>query len=112
MASLAELLEQQKQIALAIERARAEEKGGGLKQIVSIMRNLDLSIEDVSRAFGRRVDSVAVQADRHAPASGRSKVAAKYRDQATGDTWSGRGLQPRWLKERLSAGKTLGDFKV
>lgn len=112
MASLAELLEQQRQIALAIERARAEEKGGGLKQIVTIMRNLDLSIEDVSKALGRRAEPAAVQADRSAPVSGRSKVAAKYRDPATGNTWSGRGLQPRWLRDQLVAGKTLGDFKV
>lgn len=36
----------------------------------------------------------------------------KYRDPATGDTWSGKGLQPRWLKTALANGKTLADFDV
>jgi ParB/RepB/Spo0J family partition protein len=36
----------------------------------------------------------------------------KYRDAATGSTWSGRGLQPRWLKVALEGGKTLADFAV
>lgn len=40
-----------------------------------------------------------------------SKVAVKYRD-ADGNTWTGRGLQPRWLKAALAAGKKLEDFKV
>ena len=41
-----------------------------------------------------------------------SKVPAKYRDAATGDAWSGRGLQPKWLKAALAQGKTLADFAV
>lgn len=34
----------------------------------------------------------------------------KYRDAATGETWSGRGLQPKWIKAALAKGKTLADF--
>lgn len=37
----------------------------------------------------------------------RSKVT--YRDQA-GNTWSGMGPRPRWLKEALDAGKTLEEM--
>lgn len=33
-----------------------------------------------------------------------------YRCPDTGSTWSGRGLQPRWLKVALADGKTLADF--
>lgn len=36
----------------------------------------------------------------------------KYRNPATGDTWSGRGLQPRWLKQALAEGRQLADFAV
>jgi DNA-binding protein H-NS len=39
-------------------------------------------------------------------------VAAKYRDAVTGNTWSGRGLKPNWLKAALDGGKTLADFAV
>ena len=34
------------------------------------------------------------------------KVPVKYRDRS-GNTWAGRGAQPRWLREKLKAGKTL-----
>ncbi|WP_349745352.1 ParB/RepB/Spo0J family partition protein, partial [Roseateles cavernae] len=34
----------------------------------------------------------------------------KYRNPATGETWSGRGLQPKWLKARLAEGGRLEDF--
>ena len=41
-----------------------------------------------------------------------NKGAAKYRDAATGETWSGRGLMPRWLKVGMErTGKTLSDFE-
>ena len=38
-------------------------------------------------------------------------MAAKYRNKATGETWSGRGLQPRWLKAALASGKKLDGLR-
>ncbi|WP_448174318.1 H-NS family nucleoid-associated regulatory protein [Rhizobacter fulvus] len=38
------------------------------------------------------------------------KVAIKY--QSAGQTWSGRGSQPKWLKAALAEGKALSDFAV
>jgi DNA-binding protein H-NS len=40
------------------------------------------------------------------------KVAPKYRDSQTGQTWAGRGARPRWLLARLKAGKKLDDFLI
>jgi DNA-binding protein H-NS len=40
------------------------------------------------------------------------KVKPKYRDARTGDTWAGRGLQPRWLTAALKAGKKLDDYLI
>ncbi|MEY8875225.1 MAG: H-NS family nucleoid-associated regulatory protein, partial [Leptothrix sp. (in: b-proteobacteria)] len=40
------------------------------------------------------------------------KVAPKYRDPSTGETWSGRGLQPKWLKAALETGRSLEEFSV
>jgi DNA-binding protein H-NS len=40
------------------------------------------------------------------------RVAAKYRDPATGDTWAGRGAKPRWLVARLKEGGKLPDFLI
>ncbi|MDY0747338.1 ParB/RepB/Spo0J family partition protein [Paucibacter sp. R3-3] len=43
----------------------------------------------------------------HAPAK---PGQVKYRNAATGETWSGRGLQPAWLKAAIAAGARLEDF--
>jgi DNA-binding protein H-NS len=40
------------------------------------------------------------------------KVAPKFRDPETGETWAGRGARPRWLVARLKAGKKLSDFAI
>lgn len=36
----------------------------------------------------------------------------QYRDPASGQTWTGRGLKPKWLAIALEQGKTLADFQV
>ena len=46
------------------------------------------------------------------PVKGAGKAVVKYRNAATGDTWSGRGLQPAWVKAELSKGAKLSDFEV
>ena len=40
------------------------------------------------------------------------KVKPKYRDAKTGDTWAGRGVQPRWLTAALKSGKKLEDYLI
>jgi DNA-binding protein H-NS len=42
----------------------------------------------------------------------RGKLAIKYRNKATGDTWAGRGRPPRWLTAALASGAKLADFAV
>jgi DNA-binding protein H-NS len=37
----------------------------------------------------------------------REKVAPKYRNPETGDTWTGRGREPGWIK-----GKDRGEFAI
>ena len=40
-----------------------------------------------------------------------STVAAKYHGP-NGETWTGRGLTPRWLKSLLEQGRTKEDFAI
>ena len=39
------------------------------------------------------------------------KAEVKYRD-ANGNSWTGRGLQPKWLSAAVQAGKSKEDFAV
>jgi DNA-binding protein H-NS len=42
-----------------------------------------------------------------------SKVAAKYRNpQNPSETWTGRGVRPRWLQAQLDSGRNIEDFKI
>ncbi len=41
-----------------------------------------------------------------------SKVEPKYRDPASGSTWSGRGLKPKWLTAAIESGKKPQDFAI
>lgn len=109
MANLTELLAQRAELEKQIEQTQREERESALNKIRQLMGQYGLTVADLG---GR---GSAQKAPRGAgKTGGRSgaKVAAKYRDTQTGDTWSGRGLQPRWLKAALAAGKKLGDFAV
>ena len=39
-------------------------------------------------------------------------VGAKYRDPATGETWSGRGRMSSWLKRKQDAGEDIEAYRV
>lgn len=96
---LTELLAQKAALDKQIEQTQRDERQQAIGQIKSLMAEYGLTTADLS---SRATTKARVG----------SKVAAKYRDKATGDAWSGRGLQPRWLKAALANGKKLSDFNV
>ena len=102
MANLQELLAQKAQIEKQIEEARRADRASAIAQVRALMEQHGLSAADIASGRGQGRSSAK-------PAS---KVAAKYRNAATGATWSGRGLQPKWLKAALDAGRKLSDFAI
>lgn len=106
MATLKELLAQKEELDARIEQAKNKDRTDAIAQIRALMDDYGLTVADLG---GRAA------AKRAAAPAGRKplgKVAAKYRNASTGETWSGRGLQPNWLKAALAGGKTLEDFAV
>ena len=99
MPSLTELLAQKAALEQQIEKTQREERQTAIARIRTLMAEYGLTAADLSARPAKKAGSG-------------SKVAAKYRNKATGEAWSGRGLQPRWLKAALSAGKKLSDFAV
>lgn len=88
MASYAELLAQKEALERQIIEAKAREKAEGIAKAKAIIEQYGLSAADL---FSRRTGS--------AGGSGpRGKVAAKYRNPATGETWTGRGKAPKWIE--------------
>jgi DNA-binding protein H-NS len=100
MPKLNDLLNQKANLEKQIAAMQREQRGAAIAQVKSLMAEHGLTVADL----GRRASAKKSRAG--------GKVAAKYRNKATGDTWSGRGLQPRWLKAELKAGKKLADFAV
>ncbi len=100
MSSLTELMAQKEALEKRIADARRTERADAIQKIKTLMDEYGLTTADLNAKSG----------------SGRtrkgSKVPAKYRDPASGSTWSGRGLQPKWLKAALSSGRKLSDFAL
>jgi len=100
MSNLKALLAQKAALEQQIETVAREERANAVAKVKALMAEYGLSISDLGT---RGSAKAAVRT---------SKVAAKFRNTATGDTWSGRGLRPNWLKAALASGKKLEDFAV
>ncbi len=99
---LKELLAQRAALERQIEDAARAERAEAVAKVKALMAEHGLSLADLStRTTAGKTKS-----------KGGAKVAAKYRDATTGNTWSGRGLRPNWLKAALASGKKLEDFAV
>jgi DNA-binding protein H-NS len=98
MANLTELLAQKAALEQQIAHTQREERQNAIAQIKTLMDQYGLTTADLSGRVAKK--------------SAGAKVPAKFRNKATGETWSGRGLQPRWLKAAIASGKTLSDFAV
>jgi DNA-binding protein H-NS len=98
MSTLKELLAQRAALDEQISQTKDRERSTAVAQVKALMADHGLTVADLSARVPK------------APKV--SKVAAKYRNQATGETWSGRGLQPKWLKSAIAAGAKLTDFHV
>jgi len=106
---MSEYQEIQAQIAELQRRAdaiRASERSEAIKNIKSLMAMFEISPAELSR---HAAAPPRVQIDK--TKTHVSKVAPKYRDTA-GNEWSGRGLQPRWLRAALANGASLQSFLI
>ena len=101
MASLQDLLDRKAALEKEIEATRKQERADAISKVRSLMSQYGLTVSDLS----------AKGTPKHSGGKG-GKVAVKYRNTATGDTWSGRGLQPKWLKAALAAGRKVEEFAV
>jgi len=99
MSTLQELKDQRDALDRQIKETLQRDRASAILKVKSMMAEYGLTIADLNvRAKGTP--------------EGGSKVAAKYRNKATGETWSGRGLKPRWLAAAINSGAKIEDFAV
>lgn len=94
MSTLAALLAQKADLERQIADVRKSETASAIAQARAIVAEFGLTEADV---FGKSRKASQAQ----------STVAAKYRDPATGKTWTGRGKAPLWI-----AGKDRAAFAI
>ena len=102
--SLQDLLAQRAAIEKQIADAQREERAAAIAKVRSLMAEYGLTAADITAKSGAGRPAGAPKVP--------SKVAAKYRNAATGESWTGRGLQPKWLKAALAGGARIEDFAI
>lgn len=107
VAQKAELDKQKADLEKQIADALKAERAGVINQIKGMMATHGITLADLGTRVGRPPKAAGDSAE-----SGTRKVAAKYRHPDTGDSWSGRGLKPKWLTAALESGRSLSDFAV
>lgn len=88
MFSYKELLAQKAALEAQIAQARATEVANAVTTVKQLIADFSLTAEDIFPTPGKKGGNGATKGQ---------KVAAKYKNPATGETWTGRGKAPRWL---------------
>jgi DNA-binding protein H-NS len=85
--SYKELLQQREALEREIAQARQNEISSAVAKVRELVAEYGLTVQDVFPGRGAK----------NSAAKPVSKVAAKYRDPATNQTWTGRGKAPKWI---------------
>ena len=85
MSTYKELLQERVALETRIEQARQREISQAVSQVRALVAEFGLTAQDVFPTGKTRASTAG------------NKVAPKYRDPATGNTWTGRGKAPKWI---------------
>lgn len=113
MGNLIDIQSQIEKLQKQANDIKAKEFAKTIKEIVALMQAYGITLKDLQTAGSRREKAKASAKPK--PARNRviksAPVAAKY-SGPNGETWSGRGLTPRWLSALLSQGRQKEDFVI
>lgn len=121
MTTLQELRKQLEAVDNELYRAWASEREAVRRQIADLAVEFQISPEtltrDVAAAFRRapapkavfRAPQIDIPLRGHATSR---HVEPRYKNPHSGETWSGRGSMPRWLKSAIAGGALQDDFLI
>lgn len=98
MATYTELKAQAEALLKQAEVARRAEIASVVAEIQVRMKEYGITLDDLKGGAKK--------------AKARTAVAAKYRNPATGESWSGRGRAPKWLAEEQAKGRSKDAFLI
>jgi DNA-binding protein H-NS len=94
--SIEELKKLQKDVAKAVSSFEDRKRSGVIAELEAVAQKHGYKLADLAGGKKAKVASPA-----------------KYKHPEDSSlTWSGRGRQPNWIKDELSAGKSLIDFAI
>lgn len=129
------LIDLETQIAALQKRAasvRSKQYKKAIEEIVALMKAFGITLDEVKKAAsniakrvkatkapkrrGRPRKSVSAKKTMKTPAKRKPKASrksapVKYKGPG-GETWSGRGKQPVWLRTQIDSGRKLEEFKI
>jgi DNA-binding protein H-NS len=100
--SLSDLRNLQEQIKQEMKKREVQEVQKAREQILAIAQSVGMPLKDLISASGRGKSGANT-----------GSVAVRYRnpDNAS-QQWTGRGRQPKWVKEWVEGGKSLDKLRV
>lgn len=100
-----QIQKQIKQLQRQAEALRSNEVKGVIDRIKVAIAHYGLTAEQLGLGANGKV----AQPKKASKSSGKSN--AKF-DDGNGNLWSGRGPRPRWLRDALTAGRSIDEFRV
>ena len=120
MATLVDLQSQIEKLQKQASEIRSKEFDKTVAEILTQMQAFGITIKDLQAAQGKTLAGKGRGKGRpvgkKAPAAKKGTragipVQAKFKGP-NGETWSGRGLMPKWLSTLVASGRTKEDFAI
>lgn len=113
MSNLVEIQSQIEKLQKQATEIKSREFDKTVRDILVMMEAFGITVKDLSsgKSRGAKVKVKKPRAVGAAKKKTTSAVPAKYRGPA-GESWSGRGLTPRWLAALVAQGKAKEEFAV
>jgi DNA-binding protein H-NS len=104
--SLGDLRNLQEQLKQETKKREQQELQKAREQIIAIAQSVGVPLEDL-------ISSAARGSKSKSTGGGTGSVAVRYRhpDDAS-QQWTGRGRQPKWVKEWVEGGKSIDQLRV
>lgn len=106
--SLGDLLAKHEALGREITRLKAAGRAEAVSKIKAMMAEWDVSVVDLAAPIA----ATAKAKGKSEQGGEKPPVPVKFRHPETGETWTGRGLKPKWLTQALDEGKSLEDFAI
>ena len=100
--ALTDLLAQKAALEKQIADVQREQRSDAVGKVKALMAEYGLTLADLT----------AKPAPAKPAAAAGAKVAPKYRNSATGETWTGRGRMPVWMKTLVEKGAKREKFLI